>query len=354
MQARSSAFCQCLACIVVDETYFIWGWREFRKEYNNIGRLHAIFPSMLTMALLVTLTSNNLEYIQKSLDLTSPVQLCKRPLNYLNITYTVAQINKKGFDELDLLFPATTLIRSAVQKTMIFVDTMSEGIAIAKYLRRQFPPVLQSKAKQIVRTFYADLESNKKIKILEDFINEDIRILIYINAIEMSVNIPNIKRVIQWKVFDFLTFAILVQCIRQASRDLNICAIAVVFLEKKQILPNDISKATANISFARNLIIQDNEQATQLIMKKIYEGNMQICKEERLLPFHYIDLPLLYNINTLGYRQQLSLTCFLDDFAFHLCANELCCDNCNYQSSNPVASIGKVENDQADYKTMSN
>lgn len=43
---------------------------------------------------------------------------------------------------------------------------------------------------------------------------------------------------------------------------------------------------------------------------------------------------------------------FVDDFAFYLCANESCCDNCHYKSSNPVANIGRVGNDQADYKTV--
>lgn len=254
MRARSIAFCQRLACIAVDKAHLIWGWREFRKEYNNIGRLCAVFPSVPTIALSATLTSNNLEYVRKSLDLRSPVQLCKRPLDRPNITYTVAQINKKGFGELDFLLPATTLTRSAVQKTIIFVDTISEGIAMAKYLRRQLPPALQSKAKQIVRTFYADLDPDEKIKILENFMNGDIRILICTDAVGMGINIPDIKRVIQWKVFDLLTLATLVQCIARAGRDPSIHAIAVVFVEKKQILLNDMSKATADISFARNLV----------------------------------------------------------------------------------------------------
>ena len=255
---------------------------------------------------------------------------------------------------MDFLLPVTTFTQSIVQKTMIFVDTVGEGIAMAKYLQRQLPPALQSKAKQIVRTFYADLDPHEKIKILEDFMNGDIRILICTNAAAMGVNIPDIKRVIQWKIFDFLTLATLVQCIGRAGRDPNIRAVAVVFVEKKLILPNDMSKATADISFARDLVTQDNEQATRLTIKRMYEGNMQIRKEGGLSPFHCIDPPLLWYINTLDCRRQLSLACFVDDFAFHLRANESCCDNCNYQSSNPVASVGRVENDQADYKTMPN
>lgn len=67
----------------------------------------------------------------------------------------------------------------------------------------------------------------------------------------------------------------------------------VVFIEKRQILSNNMSKVTANILFTRNSITRDNKQATRLIVKRMYEKNMQICKEEGLLPFYYIDLPLL-------------------------------------------------------------
>lgn len=64
----------------------------------------------------------------------------------------------------------------------------------------------------------------------------------------MGVNIPDIKRVIQWKIFDLLTLATLVQRIEQAGRDTSILAVAVVFVEKKQILSNDMGKAAADIS----------------------------------------------------------------------------------------------------------
>lgn len=85
IRAISSTFCQRLAYIAVDKAHLIWDWREFRKEYNNIGRLRTVLLSMLIMALSVILTNNNVEYVRKSLDLRSSVQLCKRPLDSPNI-----------------------------------------------------------------------------------------------------------------------------------------------------------------------------------------------------------------------------------------------------------------------------
>lgn len=99
------------------------------------------------MVLLVTLTSNNVKYVRISLDLKSLIQLSKQLFNRPNIIYTVAQINKKGFGELNFFLIAITLTQSAVQKTMVFVETISEGIAIAKYFRRQFLLTLQLKVK---------------------------------------------------------------------------------------------------------------------------------------------------------------------------------------------------------------
>lgn len=64
-------------------------------------------------------------------------------------------------------------------------------------------------------------------------------------------------------------------------------------MEKRQILPNHISKAVGDISFARNSITQDNKQATRLTVKRMYKKNMQIRKEGVLMPFHYTDPPLL-------------------------------------------------------------
>lgn len=64
-------------------------------------------------------------------------------------------------------------------------------------------------------------------------------------------------------------------------------------MEKRQILPNNISKAMAKILFAYNLVTHDNKQASRLTVKRIYEEKIQMYKERRLLPFHYIDLPLL-------------------------------------------------------------
>lgn len=102
------------------------------------------------MALSATLTSNNLEYIRKSLNLRAPVRLCKHPLDQPNIIYSVAPIKKKGgFSNLDFLVPAVSG-KGGIKKTMIFVDSIGQGIAMAKHLRSFLPNSLKSRGKRII------------------------------------------------------------------------------------------------------------------------------------------------------------------------------------------------------------
>lgn len=80
---------------------------------------------------------------------------------------------------------------------------------------------------------------------------------------------------------------------------------------------------------------------------------MQICKENRLSSFYNIDLSLLQYINNSACQSYLSFTYFINNFAFYFCAKELCCNSCHYQFFNLVANIGRVKNNQANFKTMS-
>lgn len=63
VQNRNNAFCQQLACIIIDEAHLIWSWRFFRKEYGMIGHLKSTFPKVPTLALSATVTPNVLEYV---------------------------------------------------------------------------------------------------------------------------------------------------------------------------------------------------------------------------------------------------------------------------------------------------
>lgn len=76
--------------------------------------------------------------------------------------------------------------------------------------------------------------------------------MIYTNTVEMSVNIFNIICVVQWKIFDIITLAILMQHIGHVGWDLCITAVALFFVEDCHILPKDISTLTKRIITENN------------------------------------------------------------------------------------------------------
>lgn len=62
-----------------------------------------MFPKILTLILLVIVTLNIIKYFCKFLHLYELVQLYKKLLNQLNITYMITEIKKPKFEKLNFL-----------------------------------------------------------------------------------------------------------------------------------------------------------------------------------------------------------------------------------------------------------
>ncbi len=347
MRDKSNAFCRKLACIAVDEAYLMWGWREFRKEFSNVGILRLVFPKVPIMAVSATMTPNTLEYVRKTLNLKTPVRLYRRPLDRPNITYTVAPITNSGFEDLNFLIPSKISSIGNIEKTMIFVDSVEKGIALGIHLRALLPDNLKDRGHDIIRSFSSVLEAKTKTDWLKAFLNGDTRIIIYMDAVGMGVDIPDIKRVIQWTIVDHSTLATVLQQIGRAARRIKIQAVAVVFVESKHILPKDMTHAVEEYSFACLLVAKGEKNETEEIISSMYKDNMQIRKEGDLSAFHKVDPPLLWFLNTIGCRRRLVLACFADDSAYGRFAPDISyCDNflySSYESANVEEDSGVPE-----------
>ena len=149
---RTCAFTKRLACIAIDEAHLVWGWRTFRKDYAGLSTLRHCYPKVPLMALSATLTPNVLEYIRKSLNMRDSVRLYKRPMDRPNIMQMVAKIKTpKEFDELAFLVP-TAGAASAIPKTMVFVDSLDDGMTLAHHLRNLLPAHMKNNGERIIRT----------------------------------------------------------------------------------------------------------------------------------------------------------------------------------------------------------
>lgn len=80
---------------------------------------------------------------------------------------------------------------------MIFVDSVKKDIALKIHLKTLLLDNLKDKGDDIIKSFSLVLEAKIKTNWLKAFINSNIRIIIYKNAIKMGIDILDIKRVIQ-------------------------------------------------------------------------------------------------------------------------------------------------------------
>lgn len=62
----------------------------------------------------------------------------------------------------------------------------------------------------------------------------------------MSINIPNIMRMIQFKIPDFIALLKLLQRFGQKDRDKSRTTIAIVFVHPSQVLPDDMHMLEQN------------------------------------------------------------------------------------------------------------
>ena len=56
----------------------------------------------------------------------------------------------------------------------------------------------------------------------------------------MGINLPGIRRTIQFGIFDYITLPELLQRLRREGKDASCLVIVIVFAETWQILPNDV------------------------------------------------------------------------------------------------------------------
>lgn len=117
-------------------------------------------------------------------------------MDYPNNSYIITLIINSDFEFLNFLIPPKIDRISNIEKTMIFVDKVEKNIALRKHLQFLLPNNLKNRGKKIIISFSSILEIKIKTNCLKDFFNNNTKILIYIKAIRIKVNIPDISCVI--------------------------------------------------------------------------------------------------------------------------------------------------------------
>lgn len=188
---KSNKFCCYIACITVDETYLIWEWREFQKDYRYISLLCSYFSNIPIVDLFAIMTNNILNYIQAFLNLQSPVKLYKQFLDCLNITYGITKIKKLRIKEQDV-FILSIWSLNTTSKTIISVDNINEAMPLMEDLRIKLLDNLENKENRIIQYFHSNLSNQSRKLIVEKFFWPNIRIWVCTKAANLGINILNI------------------------------------------------------------------------------------------------------------------------------------------------------------------
>lgn len=81
--------------------------------------------------------------------------------------------------------------------------------------------------------------------------------------------------------------------IRYVAQRIEIQTIAVVFVEKKQILPRDMIHTVKEYSFAYLPITKGEKNTIKNIVSYMYKNNIRIRKKRYFSAFYKFDSPLL-------------------------------------------------------------
>lgn len=89
-------------------------------------------------------------------------------------------------------------------------------------------------------------------------------------------------------------------------------AIALIFVERKYILPDDVDELEGlDFVHLQSPIKMTNKLKIQEIVSKLYKHNLQTTREKNLTAYHRVDSAILWFINSIGCHRQLALACFM-------------------------------------------
>jgi len=170
--------------IAVDEAHCISQWgNDFRPAYKHIATLRQIHPHINCIALTATAKQDVVEDIIKNLDFISP-KIFKGSFERSNISYSVIHTDDK-------LFQLTQTLKSFTGSSIVYVRSRKASEEIHNYLE----------SKNVSSAYYHGGLTNKEKQIrLEQWLNNQKRVMVATTAFGMGIDKANVKTVIHFNL----------------------------------------------------------------------------------------------------------------------------------------------------------
>ena len=226
----------------------------------------------------MTLSATSLPHVRKrvnyTLGMARPTTLIERSVDRANIFLSVEYVRGTltSYQDLNYLIPKKCESPADIPKTVVFVDNRRTVWSLTTYLlqiaEREFGSVGSGAAEfsHLVADYSTILSQEHRDAVLQDFADGYIRILICTEAAGMGVDIPDIQRVIQWGVPNFINLSTLWQRMGRAGRSRETQAVFTLWLQG----PLRIKPASDSLALYRSPI-KENDAATTAIISSIVD-----------------------------------------------------------------------------------
>lgn len=168
--------------IAVDEAHCISQWgHDFRPAYRNIHLLKNLHPSTPMIAVTATATREVQLDIQEALTMKQPA-IVKKSFERTNIALKVCFSHDKFDSLLDLL---STVVGVAI----VYVRSRGTTTELSTFLNQHQIPSL---------AYNGGMEHAEREKIVQQWLREEVRVIVATNAFGMGIDKPNVRQVIHF------------------------------------------------------------------------------------------------------------------------------------------------------------
>jgi len=172
-----------LSLFAIDEAHCVSQWgHQFRPEYRQIGQLRALFPQVPFIALTATADQTTQQDIVAQLQLQNP------------------QIHIGSFDRPNIFYRVQEK-QKPMQQLLTFLQNHSDESGIIYALSRkrveQVTEALQEKGIN-AQAYHAGLSAEVRQKVHQQFIRDEIEVVVATVAFGMGIDKPNVRFVVHY------------------------------------------------------------------------------------------------------------------------------------------------------------
>ena len=179
-----------LSRIVIDEAHCVSQWgRDFRPDYLTLGKLKDAFPNVPLVALTATATEAVRVDIVQNLGMRDCLYF-QSSFNRPNLYYEVREKDS----EAKVLGEIAQFIKTTYPKQsgIIYCSTTKEADKIAENLHRSFGFA--------VKPYHAKIKDSERNRTQDEWMVDDIQIIVATIAFGMGINKPNVRFVIHYSL----------------------------------------------------------------------------------------------------------------------------------------------------------